>query len=93
MGKDRQWLMAYETLRDADLPNALRCLEFRPWGPTVPPPGLARLYLLLSTGKATSPRTWAHGGQAGKLRALMVVLVVLDLSPSMFCTIHTGKES
>ena len=24
MGKDRQWLMAYETLRDADLPNALR---------------------------------------------------------------------
>ena len=30
MGKDRQWLMAYETLRDADLPNA-PLLEFRSW--------------------------------------------------------------
>ena len=28
--------------------------------------------------ESTTTRTWAHGGQAGKLRAALVVLVVVD---------------
>ena len=40
--------------------------------------------------RTTSPRTWAHGGQAGKLRA---VLVVLDFPLVCFVQYILGKES
>ena len=45
-----------------------------------------------TTTRTTSPRTWAHFGQAGKLRAALVVLVVVDLALYvLYNTYRQGK--